>query len=68
MDENDIQLEDETKQYTKKLASVQFCDVEKIGYEIALNFKAKKLPIEDVEKCLFTEPMKTNRTSTIAEL
>ena len=68
MDENEIQLEDETKKFTKKLPSVQFCDVEKIGYEIALNFKAKKLPIEEVEKCLFTEPMKTNKFSTISEL
>lgn len=68
MDEDDIRLEDETKEYTKKLPSVKFDDVEKIGYEIALNFKAKKKPIEEVEKNLFTEPMKTNRTSTISEL
>ena len=68
MDVNDIRLEDETKETTKKLPSVNFKDVEKIGYEIALNFKAKKLPIEEVEKGLFTEPMKTNGYSTIAEL
>jgi len=68
MDVNDIQLEDETKATTKRLPSVNFKDVEKIGYEIALNFKAKKLPIEEVEKGLFTEPMKTNGFSTIAEL
>jgi hypothetical protein len=68
MDVNDIQLEDETKETTKKLPSVNFNDVKKIGYEIALNFKAKKLPIEEVEKGLFTEPMKTNGFSTIAEL
>ena len=68
MDENEIQLEDETKRQTKKLPTVKFDDVEKIGYEIALNFKAKKLTSEEVEKCLFTEPMKTNRTSTISEL
>jgi len=50
MDLNDIQLEDETKSTSKKLPSVKFRDVEKIGYEIALMFKAKQLAIEDVEK------------------
>lgn len=68
MDEDEIQLEDETKKQTRKLPTVKFDDVEKLGYEIALNFKAKKLQSEEVEKCLFTEPMKTNRTSTISEL
>ena len=31
-------------------------------------FKAKQLAIEDVEKQLFSEPMKTNHKSSITEL
>ena len=50
LDENDIILEDEVNNLKRKLPSVKYADVSKIGYEIALNFKAKKLPIENVEK------------------
>ena len=51
MDEDDIDLEIEIPvDGMKKVQRVEFKDVKQTGFEIALRFKSKKLPLEEVEK------------------